>query len=160
MKVILKESLKKLGSVGEIKDVKDGYARNFLIPRGLALPATDSGMSQIKHEIEMLKGKKQAEAKRLDDFADKLGKASVNISVELGESGKMFGSVTKEAIAEAVARESGIEVDKHDVLLAEPLKEPGVYTVDVRMKSSKFPEDVVKTAKIKVWIMGKEAKSE
>jgi large subunit ribosomal protein L9 len=159
MKIILKANIEKLGSIGDVKEVAGGYARNYLIPKGLALPATGSNLSQMKHTMELLKNKKELEIKRIEDFVEKLNKTSVNISVETGEAGKMFGSVTREDVTEAIVRDTGIEIDKHDVLLDEPLKEISVYTVDVKIRSNNFPEEISKIAKVKVWIMDKDQKS-
>ena len=159
MKIILKTNVEKLGSIGEIKEVAGGYARNYLIPKGLALPATGSNLSQMKHTMELLKNKKELEMKRIEDFVEKLNKTSVSISVETGESGKMFGSVTRDDVTEAIVRDTGIEIDKHDVLLDEPIKEISVYTIDVKIRSNNFPEEISKIAKVKVWIMDKDQKN-
>jgi len=159
MKIILKTNVEKLGSIGEIKEVAGGYARNYLIPKGLALPATGSNLSQMKHTMELLKNKKELEIKRIEDFVEKLNKTSVSISVETGESGKMFGSVTRDDVTEAIVRDTGIEIDKHDVLLDEPIKEISVYTIDVKIRSNNFPEEISKIAKVKVWIMDKDQKN-
>jgi large subunit ribosomal protein L9 len=148
MKVILAEYIEKLGSMGDMKNVSDGYARNYLFPKGLAMPATESNMAKIKNQAESQKKAREAEMKKLEDFAAKLAGSSVNITVEVGEGGKMFGSVTKEDVTAAIARDAGMEIDKHDVLLPEAFKEPGVYTVDVKLKSEKFKGEVTKTAKV------------
>lgn len=159
MKIILKTNIEKLGSIGEVKEVAGGYARNYLIPKGLALPTTRSNLSQMKHTMGLLKNKKELEIKRIEDFVKKLNKTSVNISVETGESGKMFGAVTREDVTEAIVRDTGIEIDKYDVLLDEPIKETSVYTIDVKIRSNNFPEEISKIAKVKVWIMAKDQKN-
>ena len=156
MKVILTSSVDKLGNAGDIKNVSEGFARNYLIPKGLVLPATDANMAKITSMMGQLKGKKEIEIKRIKDFVDKINKTSVNIFVEVGEAGKMFGSVSKEEIAQAITRDTGIEIDKRDILAEDAIRETGVYALDVKMNSESFPAEASKVAKVKVWIIAKE----
>ena len=156
MKILLKKDIAKLGMIGETKNVASGYARNFLFPRGLAVPADAGNLAAMQNEMASINARKTAEERSIQDFADQLGKASVTLTVEVGETGKMFGSVTKDDLAEAITRDAGIEVDKHDIVSDEPIRETGVFSVDVRVKSSKFPEYIARTAKVKVWVMAKD----
>jgi len=147
MKVILLDAVEKLGKAGDIVTVKEGYARNFLIPKNKAKPATPANM-QI---LEVLKKKALAEeAKQLAEakaFADKISALSLTISAQAGEEEKLFGSVSNDAIAEALAQE-GVTVDKRDIVLDEPIKKLGVYQVSVKV----HPE--VK-ANLRIWVVNK-----
>ncbi|NOX36934.1 MAG: 50S ribosomal protein L9 [Calditrichaeota bacterium] len=145
MKIILREDFERLGKAGDIVDVKPGYARNYLIPKQIAYPATPSYLKILEEERKqkqqrLLKEKKQAEA-----MAKKLEDVSVTISVSVGEEDKMFGSVTSQNIADAL-KEQGIEIDRRKIELEEPIKELGIYSVPIRL----HPEV---EAKIKVWVV-------
>jgi len=149
MKVILLENVDRLGSVGEVISVKEGYARNYLIPKNKAKEATAGNMKML----ERLK-KKQAEEdnKRLKAakaLADKISNLSLTISAQAGEEEKLFGSVSNEMISEAL-KEEGINVDKKDIVLEEPIKKLGVYQVVVKV----HPEA---RANLRVWVVKKEA---
>ena len=132
MKVILLQAVDKLGKAGDVVTVKEGHARNFLIPKNVAKEATVNNMKML----ESLK-KKQAEedAKRLAEVkivAEKLGALSLNISAQAGEEDKLFGSVSNEDIAAALAIEN-IKIDKRDIVLEEPIKKLGAYQAIVRL---------------------------
>jgi len=132
MKVILLQAIDKLGKAGDIITVKEGYARNFLIPKNAAKEATAGNMKML----ESLK-KRQAEedAKRLADaqaLAVILAGLSLTISAQAGEEEKLFGSISNDTIAEALAAEN-IKVDKHDISIEEPIKKLGTYTVTVKL---------------------------
>lgn len=145
MKVILTQTIDRLGKMGEVVSVKDGYARNYLFPKNLAKEATSGNMKGL----EGLKKKQAAiEAKKLSDaklVADKISGLSVTITVEAGEEDKLFGSVTGDMIAAALEAE-GVKVDKKDVALDEPIKKLGSYQVAIKI----IPE--VK-ASLRVWIV-------
>lgn len=145
MKIILCADVQNLGKQGDVKNVAEGFARNYLVPKKLALEATDQNLKvweKEKQKLEKQKGQLKESAKEL---AEKIEKHSFTIMVKTGESGRLFGSVTNANVAKAL-EENGFTVDKHDVLLDEPLKEVGVYTVEVRV----HPEV---TAKAKIWIV-------
>jgi large subunit ribosomal protein L9 len=147
MKVILRDDVEQLGHCGDVITVKDGYARNFLIPRRLAIPATP-GMLQSIDEVSRQKGqrdrKRMREAERIKYSLEKV---SCTAEVLVGDEDKVFGSVTAAHIAELLAEQNFV-VDRRDILLEEPLKALGVYTVDV-----KVDRDVI--AKLKVWVVKK-----
>ena len=147
MKVILTENIDKLGAIGDIITVKDGYARNYLIPKNKAKPATPGNMKML----ESLKKKKTGEDARIKALAlalaDKISKISLTIPAQAGEEEKLFGSISNDMIAEALAEE-GISIDKKDIVIEEPIKSLGVYQVMVKIS----PE--VKT-NLKVWIVKK-----
>jgi large subunit ribosomal protein L9 len=133
MKVILQKPVDKLGDPGDVVDVADGYARNYLMPRGLAVKASRGG---VKH-VESLKrahatrvSKAQAEAQAV---ADRLTASPIKVRARVGEEGRLFGSVTAADLAEEIGRQTGIEVDRHDVHLAEPIRSVGVHEVGVHL---------------------------
>ena len=147
MKVILIEDVKKLGSMGDIVQVKDGYARNFLFPKNLAKLATDSNLSIIeeikKKKIQaLLKEKKEAEL-----LKEKISLVSCTISIEAGEDDKLFGSVTSQDVAEAFEQE-GFSIDKKKIILEEAIKKLGVYHISIKL----HPEV---TAEAKIWVVKK-----
>lgn len=132
MEVILLDSVDKLGSRGQTVKVKSGFARNFLFPRKLALPATE-GNKKVFQENERHIIKRDIEAAGAARArAAKLGELSVSITVQVGEEDKMYGSVTSLDIVRKLA-EQGHEIDRREVLMDEPIKQLGVYTIDLRL---------------------------
>ncbi len=145
MKIILREDVDKLGDSGEIVDVKPGYFRNYLEPRGMALRATDSNM-KIYEEEKRIRSVRENKAKvDAEKLANKLSNISLNAAVQVGEEDKVFGSVTSQDIAELL-NEKGYDIDKKDILLDEPIKALGIYPVPIKLHS-----DV--TAEVKVWVI-------
>ncbi len=147
MKLVLRKNVEGLGAPGDIVDVKPGYARNFLMPEGLAYAATDGFVKQVEIEKRKAALLMEQEAEEAKALAEKMSSVSLTIPVEAGEGGKMFGSVTSMDISKALAEE-GCEVDRHDIMLDEPIKELGVYTVRVKLHREV-------TAEIKVWVVEK-----
>ena len=147
MKVILRKMVEKLGNPGDIIEVKRGYGSNFLLPRGLAFPATEANVDRVKIDKEREVAARQKGLEFARALADRLADASLTVQVAVGEDEKMFGSVTSIDI-EKVLEQEGIEVKRHDILLDEPIRELGVYTV----KISLHPE--VK-ASVRVWVVKK-----
>ncbi|MCK4248418.1 MAG: 50S ribosomal protein L9 [Candidatus Omnitrophica bacterium] len=145
MKIILAKDMEKLGQAGQAIKAADGYARNYLIPKGIAYPATEANLKKYQ-EIERLKIKqlaKEKEAALL--FKDKLDAASCTVLVETGEDDKLFGSVTSLDVVEALAKE-GITVDKKKIMLDESIRQLGVAKVSIKL----HPEVI---AEVKVWVM-------
>lgn len=132
MQVILKEDVKDLGRIGDVVEVKDGYARNFLIPRGLAVEANPKNIKALEHE----KRKIQEAAKKLRSSAEDvklmIESKTIIIKAKAGEEDKLFGSVTAMDIAEALKKE-GIEIDKKKIIIEEPIKRLGDYNVTVKI---------------------------
>jgi large subunit ribosomal protein L9 len=148
MKVILKDDVEKLGKCGEVVEVKDGYGRNFLFPRNLAVPASRGDLKSIEEikkqkEIKDLKKKRQEERQKIQ-----LEKISCTAEVLVGEEDRVFGSVTSQSIAELL-KEKGFEIDRHKIMLEAPIKALGVYTVPVKISA-----DVI--ASLKVWVVKKQ----
>jgi large subunit ribosomal protein L9 len=147
MKVILIEDVQKLGSMGDVIQVKDGFARNYLFPKNLAKPATASNMKIIE---EIKKKNAQAlvrEKKEAEQLKERLSLMSCTLAVEAGEDDKLFGSVTSQDIAHAF-EEEGISLDKRKIMLEEPIKRLGVYHVPVKL----HPEVI---GEVKVWVVKK-----
>lgn len=142
MKVILKADVKGSGKKGDILEVSDGYAKNFLIKRGLADIATSQGINEVNQKRTADAFHKAESIKAMKEVAAKLNGTEVSISIRAGENGKVFGSVTTAQIAAALS-EAGYEVDKKKINVKEPMKTVGVFDAEVR-----FMEGV--TAKIKV----------
>jgi large subunit ribosomal protein L9 len=132
MKVILKEDVKKLGEVGSIVRVADGYGRNYLIPRNLAVEANPKNIRQFEHEKKQIMARAEQIRKSSEDLATRLSSLNLEIEAKAGEEDKLFGSVTSMQIAEAIA-EQGIEVDKRSISMEEPIKRIGDYKVSVRL---------------------------
>ena len=132
MKVILKEDIKKIGSMGQTVTVADGFARNYLVPKGLAVEANIKNMKSLEHAKKVIQEKAKKMKASVQDFADKLSKITLVIKAKAGEEGKLFGSVTTMDIAEQLKNE-GIEIDKKKISLDEPIKRIGTYAVSVRL---------------------------
>jgi large subunit ribosomal protein L9 len=132
MKVILTEEIRGLGTRGDVVTVKDGYARNFLLPKNLAREATTGNMKQIEHERRKWALLAQQEKDVAQKAADKVKGVKIRIEKRVGENGHLFGSVTANEIADALA-EKGIEVDKRRIELANPIKDAGMHDVEVRL---------------------------
>lgn len=145
MKVILREDVTHLGNAGAIVNVTGGFARNYLIPRGFAIPATSNNLKQFDHEKRVMESRRMKRQKDAEAIKAKLERVSCSISKKVGEQDKLFGSVTAMDIEKAFKAE-GFEIDRKDILLAEPIKALGVYTVPIRIF-----DDVV--ANTKVWIV-------
>jgi large subunit ribosomal protein L9 len=147
MKVILRQDVTDLGRAGQTIDVKDGYGRNFLFPRNLAIPATKANLKaigEIEKQTQIRERKHRREAEKIKE---RLEKTSLTIEVLVGEEDKIFGSVTPQNVAEHLAAQ-GITVDKRDILLNEPIKSLGVYTIPIKIE-----KDII--ANIKMWVIRK-----
>jgi large subunit ribosomal protein L9 len=134
MKVILKEDVKSIGSMGQIVEVSDGFARNYLVPRGLAVEANVKNMRSLEHEKKVIQEKARKVKNSVQDLANRLANMNVVIKTKAGEEGKLFGSVTTMDIAEQL-KNQGIEIDKKKISLDEPIKRLGTYAVNLRLHS-------------------------
>ena len=145
MEVILRNAIDKLGHPGDIVSVSPGYARNFLLPRGLAYQATPGNLKRIaaeKSRLEALYNERKAAAQAI---ADKLAEVSVTFAARVGEEGKLFGSVTNSDIAHQLEAQ-GFKIEKRQIELNEPIKALGMYKVPIKLHADVHPE-------IKVWII-------
>ncbi len=139
MKVILKDDVKSLGKMGAVVNVADGYARNYLLPKGLAATANERNIRVLEHEKRIIEAKAKKLKKAAQSLKEKLSGMALTIKAKAGEEEKLFGSVTSMDIAAALKAE-GIELDKRKILLEEPIKRLGDYTVSVRLHPEETAE--------------------
>lgn len=132
MKVILKEDVKNIGNMGQIADVADGFARNYLIPRGLGVEANVKNIKSMEHEKKVIQEKVKKIKISSQTLSDKLANMTLVIKAKAGEEGKLFGSVTTMDIAEQLKNE-GFEIDKKKISLEEPIKRLGSYSVNIKL---------------------------
>ena len=145
MNVILTEDVAHLGSAGDMLKVKDGYARNYLIPKCSAIVATTENVKQLEHQKRQVQAKLNKLKKDSEGIAKKIESISCTIARAAGEEDKLFGSVTSADIYTSLKNE-GIEVDKKKILLDEPIKSLGIFTVPIKIQSEV-------TANLKVWVV-------
>lgn len=132
MKVILKEDVKNLGHMGEVVNVSDGYARNFLFPKNFAVEANTKNIKEFEHNKKVIFEKAAKIKESYKSVADKLSSLSLTIKAKTGEDDKLFGSVTNMNIAEALASE-GYDIDKKKIIMDEPIKRLGEYSVTIKL---------------------------
>jgi len=145
MKLILSQNVENLGRIGELVKVKNGYARNFLIPRGLGMVANEGNQSALNHQLRLLDKKKALLLGEAKKAAANIEKISVTVTKQVGEDERIFGSVTTTELEELLNAE-GVKVSKKDIKLSEEIKKVGVYSAEVRV----HPEV---TAKFKIWVV-------
>lgn len=145
MKVILRQNYESLGKVGEVVDVKDGFAMNFLLPRKIAYSALKGNVASLEEEKKNLAKKGEQELKAAETLAAELEKVSVTISVQVGEEDKIFGTVTTQMISDSL-KEKGYEIDKRKIEITEQIKSLGIYGVNIKLHANV-------EAKIKVWVV-------
>lgn len=144
MEVILLKEIKRLGKVGDVKRVTDGYARNYLIPRGLAIPATDQARRQVADHEAAEARREESEKAVAEARAADLQDIQIVFPVRVGESGRLYGSITNADIARELGQRVGQEIDKRKVVLETPIKETGKYEVEVKLHTDvKFTVTVV-----------------
>ncbi len=132
MKVILQQDVKKMGIRGEVKEVADGYARNYLIPKGLAVEATTKALKELEDRKRRMASKEQDELEKVKALKKKIEHKRVAIKAKAGEGGKLFGSVTSKDIAESLEKE-GIKVDRRKIDLPEPIRGLGIFQVYIKL---------------------------
>jgi large subunit ribosomal protein L9 len=145
MEVILRQAVENLGKPGDVVKVSNGYARNFLLPRGVAFEATPGNLKRIAQEKERLEAAENERRTAAQGLAEKLEQVSLTFSARVGEEGKLFGSVTTADIAHQLEQQ-GFTIEKRQIDLHEPLKTLGVFRVPVRLHADVKPE-------IKVWVI-------
>lgn len=143
MEVLLTETVDNLGSAGEVKKVADGYARNFLIPKGLAVPATAGALKQTELRRQAEARRQQREKVEAESLARTLSQVTLTFRVKAGEKDKLYGSITNADIAEAFERETGQAIDKRKVELEEPIRELGSYYVPIKLLPDLAPRVTV-----------------
>jgi large subunit ribosomal protein L9 len=132
MKVILKEDVKSLGALGSVVNVADGYARNYLIPKNLAVEANTKNVKTLEHEKKKIAEQAKKIRNSAQSLAEKLSSMTITLSAKAGEEEKLFGSVTNIDIAEALKKE-GLDIDRKKIALDEPIKRLGSYTVGIKI---------------------------
>jgi len=132
MQVILRKEHESLGKTGDVITVKPGYARNFLIPRGIAYPVNKANLRRLEHEREVLAARDLRERRKAGDLSAKLQGLRLIAPVQVGEEDRMFGSVTAADVAELI-KERGIEVDRRKIQLDEPIKHLGEFEIPIRL---------------------------
>ncbi len=145
MQVILKKDQENLGEALSVVNVKDGYARNFLFPRGIAVLATEGNKKAVAEARKLTEKREEKKQKEARQIAKKIEGISCTIPVKVGEEDKLFGSVGNGEIAEFLKKE-GFDIDKRDIDLEDPIRSLGVYTVPVKLYKDVF-------AKLKVWVV-------
>ena len=132
MRIILREEVQNLGKSGEVVTVKPGYGRNYLLPQGLALLATEHNVKQLEHQKKIITARNAKLQKDAQSVADALGGLEVRIERQVGEGGKLFGSVSTRDVEEAVNKK-GVKVDRKKIVIENPIKSTGEYTVEVKL---------------------------
>jgi len=135
MKVILLQDVKGTGKKGEIINASDGHARNYLLPRKMAVEANKTNMAQLEQQQKAVERKRQQELLKAQELAKELSEKKIIIGVKVGENGKLFGSVTNKEIAVAFLEQEGIEIDKKKIILDEPIKSAGEKAVEIKLHS-------------------------
>lgn len=146
--IILRENVDNLGAAGDVVDVKPGYARNYLLPRGLAMRATEGNLKRIEEERRHVEHAEDRRREHAEELAETLEGLSLTFNVRAGEEGQLFGSVTAADIAERL-EEDDLKVDRRKIELEEPIKELGVYTLTVDLHEDVRPE-------LKIWVVARE----
>lgn len=140
MKVILQQDIKGQGKKGQVINVSDGYAKNYLLPKGLAISANETNLKILEQKNQAQEAKRKKELEEAKGIAKEISQAKVIIKAKAGENGKIFGSITSKEIAEQLKLQSNIEIDKKKIILDEPIKSLGSKTVDIKI----YPEVTAK----------------
>ncbi|MBN1445083.1 MAG: 50S ribosomal protein L9 [Candidatus Omnitrophica bacterium] len=146
MRVIFVKDFPGKGKKEEIKEVRTGYARNYLIPEGIAVEATEHNIRLLKNQEHMLEAKKKKILFHAKETRNALRDASITVNAKAGQDDKLFGAVTSEDIAEAINKQKNVEIDKHQILIEQPIKKLGIYKIPVR-----FSEEV--SGEVKIWVV-------
>ena len=145
MIVILEKDVKGIGKAGEVVKVSDGYARNLLLPRGMAKEATDGNIRNLEKQKAIREEQRQKDLAEAKKLAERIGQLKVEIVTKSGEGGRLFGSITSKDIADALLEQHKINIDKRKIILESPIKQTGDYGLDIKI----YPEV---TAKLKVTV--------
>jgi large subunit ribosomal protein L9 len=145
VRIILLQDHKDLGSAGDQQDVKDGYARNYLIPRGIALKADKNSLKRFQEMARLKELKKDRALKKSKELAEKLRSLSLTVPVQVGEEDRVFGAVTSLEIAQQL-KDKGYEIDKRQIMLEEPIKSLGIFEILIKLHSEI-------TTSVKLWVI-------
>ena len=133
MKVILQKEVKGLGKANDVVDASDGYARNFLIPKGFAIEASSGNLNTVRQQKKAEEKRKSEELAAAEQLKERLEKLTVTLQAKAGEGGRLFGSITNKEVAEMLDKQHGIKLDKRKIQLSEPIKELGTTQVEVKV---------------------------
>ncbi len=133
MKVIFIKDLKGQGKTGDEKNISDGYAKNFLIPKGYAIEATASNINDYKGKKDSEKYKKQQEVEKAEALKKQLSNVTLNITAKCGDNGKLFGSITSKELSEKLKEQFNLEIDKKKIQLPDGIKTVGIFTIDIKL---------------------------
>jgi len=133
MKVILQKDIPNLGDAGDIKEVAEGFARNYLLPKKLVIAANESSKKAIEHQKKLIKIKKDKRKKTSEQIAQSMSGVELTITAQVGEEGKLFGSVTSMDIAKHL-KEKGFDIDKRKILLDAPIKQEGEFNISIKLE--------------------------
>ncbi len=147
MKVILIEDVQGTGKKGDTVNVRDGYGRNFLVPRGLAVPATEGNVVRFENIVRSVSNKKARDTQTAEELKTRLQEITLTIKKKAGDDGRLFGSVTHKDVVEAVKASTGVEIDKKLVRLEEPIKTTGEHTVVIHLQPEVNAEVKIEVAK-------------
>lgn len=150
MKVILKQDIKGVGKKDQVINANDGYARNFLFPKNLAVPADKENMTKLEGKKASQNHKREVEKEEAEKVKDKLQEITLKISAKIGDNGKLFGSITSKEIAENLEKQNKIKIDKKKINLKEPIKEIGIANVEIKLY-----EGIIAKLKIQIVEQGK-----
>jgi large subunit ribosomal protein L9 len=145
VRIILLQDHEDLGSAGDQQDVKDGYARNYLIPRGIALKADKNSLKRFQEMARLKELKKDRALKKSKELAEKLRSLSLTVPVQVGEEDRVFGAVTSLEIAQQL-KDKGYEIDKRQIMLEEPIKSLGIFEILIKLHSEI-------TTSVKLWVI-------
>lgn len=148
MKIILREDIEKLGKIGDVVNVRDGYARNYLLPKGLAYIATDGALKRIEHEKRRAEKRAEKERQHAEEIAAKIADIQISIPMKVGEEGKLYGSVSQQMIAQEL-QARGFNIDKRHIIIDEPIKTLGIFDVKVKLHTDVIPS-------LKVWVINED----
>ena len=133
MKVVLKQDVKSIGKKDELHEVSDGYARNYLLPRGLAVEADAAAVNEVRTKAAAVEHRAAQELAAAQKLAKKIDGRTVTLKAKAGQGGRLFGSVTAKDIAETLARETGEQIDKRKIVMDGDIKNFGAYTIEVKV---------------------------
>jgi len=148
IEIILKNDIEKVGKAGAVVKVKDGYARNFLIPRGLAVEVSEASLKSLEQDKKHKELQKEKTKQAAQQLAEQISGLSCTVTVEATEDDKLYGDITPAEIAQAIEAEKNIKIDKKSIIVKEPIQSLGIYEVEVR-----FHPEVI--AKIRLWVTRK-----
>lgn len=145
MEVILLEDVRNLGEMGEIVDVAPGYGRNYLIPQGLAEPATASNKSQIEHQLGIIEARKEREREEAQGILGEIEGVSISVPARVTDEDRLYGSVGRRDVAETL-KQQGFDIDRKQVMMDQPVDELGIYEIPIKLASGIY-------ANIRLWVV-------